>query len=917
MTELIYAAIDLETTGLKAGLDEIIEVGIVRCTPDRVLDTYSTLVRPMEMPPLRVQRLTGITPDDLRNAPTWDDVAEQVEDMLNGAVLVGHNVEFDARFLQAAGIELGRQVDTLELSRIVDPVSPSHRLGELCQRYGVIIPNAHRALDDAEAARQVFLKQRERYADLPSEARSELAEIVAGADFFWSSGQILREWETQTPRLGDTETARRPVEAAGRPADVSLPTGTLLQLTERAFASVEDQGFERREEQLAMARDVANALQYGGSLVVEAGTGTGKSLAYLVPAALWALKLGRTVMIATNTINLQQQLVGNDVELARRLIRGISPEAADALEAAVVKGRGNYLCQERLDTEIQRAGRWEEPAVLARVATWRHVSVHGDRAEMRLPPEHGKHWPEFNAERMRCLSDRTCEYTHGGKAGSCFVQQVQRLAQRSHIVIVNHSLLAVDLLHNAALVPDAAVVIVDEAHLLEDAVTDQLSVEITESRLMETIMELADHTDEIVAAANSAGLSFRASTMEQAVEAAELALAEVFERIAELVSLYRDERDQHSDTMKVTSGVRNSREWSELEERWAATHETLTQLISEIDQAVSSAEPDAERPRFDVVEAIEQLRERLTEVDSVVSRHSETTVAWVKRQTRRSEQTALHSAPLSVAEALQPLWTQKHSTILTGATLGSSDEPGAEFRFLRERLGVDEDADERVYGSPFDYEQHARVFLPIEAHEPNDLHYDDFVAMAVKQLALAAGGQTMVLFRSYRALNAVTRQVAGDLELAGLSLVRQGRDGSAARMVEALRSDPRTVVFGVQALWTGVDIPGPALSQLIIARLPFDPPTDPVLKARADQYDNPFLDFALPNAVIQFRQGVGRLIRAGDDRGAIVILDGRMLHRDYGATFRRALPPAPVLELPLTQVAAEVKKFLPLRETTT
>ena len=911
MPDDIYAALDLETTGLKAGFDEIIEVGIVRCTPERVLDSYTTLVRPLEMPPLRIQRLTGITPEELRTAPAWDEVSERVQALLEDAVLVGHNIEFDAKFLRAAGVTLGRQVDTLELSRIVDPVSPSHRLGDLCRRYDVAIPNAHRALDDAEAARQVFLKQRERYAGLPLEARVELAEVVAGADFFWSTGQVLREWEMSAPRSDGTKLVRNPVEAGGKPADVPLPDGSLVRLSEQALEQLPTLGYERREEQLAMARDVANALQYGGTQIVEAGTGTGKSLAYLVPAALWALKLGRTVLISTHTLNLQQQLAGNDVEFARRLIRDISPEAADALRATVVKGRGNYLCQDRLDTEIQRTGRWEDPAVLARVATWRNLSQDGDRAELRLPPEHVKYWDSFSAERMRCLSDRTCIYTSGAKAGACFVQRVQREAQRAHIVIVNHSLLAIDIAHGAALVPDSPVVIIDETHLLEDVATNHLSMEMTESWLMEAVMELAEHADDIAAAAMAAGRRLEAATIEKSTNEAELALAEVFDRIAELVSLYRDDRNQSFDVVTVTSGVRGSNEWSELEERWAAAYLSLSQLAAEVYQAVSSATPDSDETRIDIIDAIEQLRERIGEMNSVISTHSDAVVSWIKRQKRRSEQTGLHSAPLSVAEALQPLWTQKHSTILTGATLATSDEPGAEFTFLRERLGVNEEADESIYGSPFDYEHNARVFVPIEAPDPNDAEYEDFVSSAVKQLSIAAGGRTMVLFRSYRAMDQAAKLVAGDLELAGLALVRQGRDGSAARMVEALQSDPRTVVFGVQALWTGVDIPGQALSQVIVARLPFDPPTDPVLKARSQQYDNPFRDFSLPNAVIQFRQGVGRLIRSQTDVGVAVILDGRMLRRDYGATFRRALPPAPVLEMPLIQVAAEVKKFLP------
>ncbi len=917
MPDQIYAAIDLETTGLKAGRDEIIEVGIVRCTPDEVLDTFTSLVRPLEMPGLRVQRLTGIDLDELAAAPQWHEVEEQVKELLDGATLIGHNIDFDLNFLREAGISLSTPaVDTLELARIVDPLAPRHRLSDLCERYGITGGEAHRALSDAEAARQVFLELRERFDDLPHPARTDLAQIVAGSDFFWSVGRVLREWEQSSPRSAQANVLMRQIVGpGGEPTRAGLPDGSLVQLTERAFALIEEDGFERREEQLAMARDVANSLQHGGTLLIEAGTGTGKSLAYLVPAALWALKVGRTVLISTNTINLQQQLAGNDVELTRRLIAGVAPEAATALSATVVKGRGNYLCQDCLDGEVEAAGNRGDPSLLARVAIWRHLSPAGDRAELRLPPDQAKLWSSFSADGKLCFSDESCTYTNGTRAGECFLQQVERQAKRSHIVITNHALLVTSIIRSSMLIPDAPVVIIDEAHTLEKVATDQLSLEMNEAWLMEAVTAVSKEFDRLAERSSSQDLQKLSLELQAAADRLELSLADIFDRVSEFVARYRVERGTREDRVTLTAGVRNSEEWAALEELWERSISELSQLttmtldtLEEESSSADSEEPSPARALDTGKLWLTILRDRMTQMNDVISTHSDATVAWVERENRRLELTGLHSSPLNVAEALGPLWERKHATILTGATLATSDEPGREFSYLRDRLGI-EDQDEALYDSPFDYEHHAKVFLPLEAPDGNDSNHNDFVADAVKQLAIAANGRTMVLFRSYDAMGYVVKQIEDSLEAHGLQVLRQGRE-SPTRIVEALLADHRSVAFGVAALWTGVDVPGEALSQLIVTKLPFDPPNDPVLKARSEQYPNSFRDFALPNAVIQYRQGVGRLIRSSTDKGVIVVLDGRVLRRDYGVVFRRALPREPQY-LPLMQVVAEVKRFLP------
>ncbi len=921
----IYAAVDLEMTGLKPGFDEIVEVGIVRCTPEDVIDRWSTLVRPLEMPPLRVQRMTGISEQMLGDAPSWDQVDGKIRELLDDATLIGHNVGFDESFLEVVGIESASpSIDTLPLAQMLDPDAPSHRLGDLCQRYGVRLDDAHRALADAEAARQLLLKLTDSFSRLPLPARDALSEIGATGSMFWAPGRVIRTWTRDLPRTvsqNDSATQHRSVSRV--PERVDLPRGSLASLTQAAFASLYNDQFEHRTEQLEMARDVAETLQNGGTLIVEAGTGTGKSLAYLVPAALWALKTGSTVIVSTHTINLQQQLEHKDVEFARRLIAGVSSEAAEALRATVVKGRDHYLCQQKLDRELGRCADWEDPLLLARAAVWRSLTERGDRSELRLPAPMAELWPKLSASNTACLSDRTCEYAMNG---SCFLLRMQRQAAGSHIVIANHALLVRALTSGAITVPESPVVIVDESHALEDVATDQLSLAMNESWIREPLELAGEGPDALSRRANEQGLIAEAQGLQQRVEQSNEALNSFFDRIAAFVSEYADDRSSQEDRVTLSQGARNSNAWSELEVAW----EEMRPLLGEVADSVEEiGESLAERARestgeesrtldsvgLDARNLLEDLTARIARLERSMTEYRLEEVSWAARATRKTGAGSVNAAPLSVAEHLKPLWRDNHATVLTGATLATSSSEASPFGFLRERLGI-EDAAESQYGSPFDYERRCRIYLPTDIPDADSSEHHDAVAEAVRTLAVAAGGRTMVLFRSYGAMNQVARRVGQDLEEAGLVLLRQGRDGSAAAVVEALRSDPRSVAFGVNALWTGVDVPGDALLLLIVTRLPFVPPYDPVLRARGQQYDNEFMEFSLPAAILQFRQGVGRLLRTQSDIGAVVILDGRVASRRYGQLFLDALPPAPVKRTPINAVANELRDFLPAPETT-
>jgi len=763
---------------------------------------------------------------------------------------------------------------------------------------------------------RVFVSLENLFTRLPLSARDALDEI-ASQDLFWSPGRILRQWSLGATRVASSQReASRP--SYGPLERVNLPRGSLAELTAQAFASISDERFEERAEQLDMARDVADTLQGGGTLIVEAGTGTGKSLAYLVPAALWALKTGNTVIVSTHTINLQQQLESKDVEFARRLIAGVSPEAAEALKSTVVKGRDNYLCQEKVDRELGRVTDWQDPLLLARAAVWRSTTERGDRAELRLPTPMLQQWEQLTARDTPCLSDPGCQYVTNG---ACFLSRIQREAASSHIVIANHALLVRSLVTGSVTLPDSAVVIVDESHALEGVATDQLSLEMNEPWMLHMIQRGVEGPDSLVQVAERAGLRTAPQRLKQTAAQAEVPLQGLFDQIGSFASEYADHQRGNEDRVILSQATRNTEAWSDLELLWEDTHALLGQLAEDVEAIVKDSSSAAigkhgEEERalqsltIEARNLLDELSDRRQHLNRAMTEYSYDDVDWVAREHRKSGLTSVHTAPLSIATHLQPLWQERHAAVLTGATLATNEQDHDAFSYLRDRLGI-RDAAEAQYGSPFDYARRCRIYIPADSLDANDPEHHDSVAHAVKTLSIVAGGRTMVLFRSYSAMDQVAKRIGQDLEQAGLVLLRQGRDGAPAAIVDALRRDPKSVVFGVAALWTGVDIPGDALSLLIVPRLPFAPPNDPVLKARGEQYRNEFLEFSLPAAVLQFRQGMGRLIRTQSDIGAAVILDGRVTRKRYGPHFLDALPPAPVIRMPIAEVANDLRDFLP------
>ena len=682
-----------------------------------------------------------------------------------------------------------------------------------------------------------------------------------------------------------------------------------------------------------MARDVARVIYAGGVGLIEAGTGVGKSLAYLVPAAIWAVANGQRVLIATHTKNLQSQLSDNEIDRLRTMIARESPEIAGALRATVLRGRINYLCRRNLDRAVKAwLDRDDDLAnlsetLLARAIVWAESSSTGDREELRLSEDDDGGWDRLSAEGASCLRDR-CSYV---KEGTCFLHQAYKRAGRSHLIVGNQWLLVASLLNEHSHVPYAPVVIIDEAHFLEDVATGMLERKVSQSRFLNPINRIASEsprrTKTLVQQALQAGVQPPGSLTVESRRTRD-AIAGFWEQIERFYTeTYGDD-----PSLRLTPKVRKSPSWRRVAQRWQASNAQVGTLIGQLDELARSArerEQDAsdnEQVRLrelvdDASRTAQRLRDAADTVRDILDadlEDLEETVSWIEVEARDTGDSSLmlKSAPINVGPRLSELlWApvdphlQRRAIVLTSATLTVNKQ----WYFLRRRLNLPP-AHEKRYGSPFDYERNSRIFVATDMPEPppRDEQPDEWeaaLAQAILRLADASQGRALVLFTSYDAMNHVAERVHAELQEQDLKLKVQRRDGSPAEVTQALRDEPRTVVFGVNSLWTGVDIPGKNLSLLIVCRMQFNHIDDPVHAARSEEYADSFGSFTLPLALLRLQQGFGRLIRSHSDRGVCVILDPRVATKNYSGNVRRSLPRR-IKRASVEEIAAGIRTFL-------
>lgn len=929
-----WVALDLETTGTDPAHDRIIEIGAIRFDRDRVLERYTTLVNPARLVPLRVERLTGIESVELIGAPRFSEVREHLRRFIGDSPVVGQNISFDMTFLRGEGLDVRNGlVDTFELASIVVAGAPAYNLAALCRYFGVVLDNAHRAMDDADAARQVFLHLLARIESLPRPVIEEVLRVTARAP--WPARAVFESALRVAPDAPAGQGSLRPIRPERPrggpwrdPVDVDAVAEVLEPggLFARAFP-----GYQHRPGQVRMARAVADALNDGDLLAVEAGTGIGKSLAYLLPLVMYAARNRATAVVATNTIALQDQLLGKDIpDLLRSLeAAGIQEVGGTRLEDLAVeslKGRTNYLCRRRW-ANVRRTPpeSVDEARQLARLEVWVPSTTTGDRGELPQMPADGLIWSRVSPQPDNCLTS-DCSVL---RAGQCFLANARNRAATAHLVVTNHSLLLASVASEGAALPPFELLVVDEAHHLEDQATQQLGRQASRGDwgvlldrcamegpggaplgLTADLATLAMHLPD--AAEELRDLSGR---LLQTVTRLRPQATDLFRRLGHVAN-QRGGRDSDR-RIRVTDEVRSTASWRPVTQAEEAVRESgfeLQRLLARSEGLIrdhgTSLEPGELLLEIDSIRLV--LDGLLDLASSVVAEPMPDVIQWVDPG-QAEEQVLMAEAPLDVAPSLQEkLFGPLHAAIVTSATLSAGD---GTLGYFRRRTGL-EDCQELIVPGPYDYNNAALLVVPTDIPEPGQQGYQDGVDAALEHLVRAAQGRTLVLFTSHSALRLAHKAIKARLEEDGIAVLGQGIDGSARQILNALRENPRSVVLGAASLWEGVDVVGDTLSLLVIARLPFAVPSDPIYQARSELFQDAFAEYAVPQAVIRFKQGFGRLIRSEGDIGAVAVLDRRVDTKRYGQSFLAALPDVRTYRAPSERCAMAVERWLdPARRT--
>jgi len=647
------------------------------------------------------------------------------------------------------------------------------------------------------------------------------------------------------------------------------------QFVERVHAFFSENGplskarnFEFRPQQQEMAARVAQALEEERHLVVEGGTGVGKSLAYLVPAILFALERHKKAIVSTYTINLQEQLLHKDIPILKKVL-------PVEFEAALMKGRQNYLCPRRLERALQSAKELftgPEESELQRLAEWASTTPDGSLSDLSVEPD-PKVWTQVCSEAHVC-TQKTC-----GQNPRCFYQQARKRLLAADVIVLNHTLLFILLgspdvqqERESGFVFPNDFIVFDEAHTVEQVASRQIGIGVSQYGLRATIQRLYNSRT-------------RKGLFTVMRDAAGVRLA------AELI----DDVDKFFAAVESKSDFRKGREFRVRDIDFVPDTITrrLTVLQARITEVVKRA--DDEVLKAELQEFGRRVRDARDGIATFLEQSAPKHVYWIERTGKSERFLALNAAPVDLAPVLRRMLFREDCCCVTTSAALAVSRP--DLAYFRERIGA-MDAEPLQLGSPFNFQRQMKIFVVQKMPDPRDAPYHRELERWIAHFVEKTEGCAFVLFTNYGDM----QQVAGTMQRffvdKGMNLLVQGAGSPRSKLLEQFKSTPRSVLFGTDSFWGGVDVPGEALSNVIITRLPFAVPDHPLIEAKLELIEerggDPFTEYSLPEAILKLRQGVGRLIRTKSDCGIIVILDNRIVTRPYGRAFLQALPKCPV-----------------------
>lgn len=949
-----FLVLDFETTGNHPNRgDRIIQIGAVVFEGGRVTDRYSTLVHPGCSIPAFISNLTGITDEMVEGAPLLEEVLPTLLKLVDGKVLVAHNALFDLSFLNEALLEQGYHpysgsvIDTVELARILLPSAESYRLSDLASFLGMEHDRPHQADSDAETTAYLLQYLLAKLDLLPLVTIQRL--IPLSKHFASDIEELLKNREQQllkTARPYDQEADSYDVyrHLALRHRDVTFehdeeitgdfPGESFEQFRETLFGEGgllqrEFPQFEKRSAQLEMMNQVYQAFEGSTHLMVEAGTGTGKSWAYLLPSLYWASQTGQKVVISTNTIQLQEQLFQRDVPLISRIW-------PDHPRVELMKGRGNYLCLRKFEQSIEGTDSFKEDGesalIKSQMLVWLTETESGDWEELNMSQSGKRFWYQVQSDANSCLN-RHCPWF-----SRCFYHRSRQHTQDADVIITNHSLLFTDLRSEHNILPSYQYAVIDEAHHLEESASYHLGKSLNAvqldillktfagnqgSGLLFRLMQAVQEWDGTI----YSRLSAHVDPIFQQWEKARRAVRELFTVLMEWVrqtsgqSTFAEKREiryhpndwGHSWNEPIRSAAQNA-------------VDELIFLARELEHVYNSliVEEIPFTARALVIDwngAMKNIQYYAEMIYELILDHHEDGVYWMETDGNRSRNgIQLYQVPVDVSIMLrEEFFEKKESVVLTSATISVNQS----FDYPLSRLGLSDLYQQGlvstgVLPSPFQYKKQTLLCIPTDF--PNikgisESEYSKYLVGSLGELAETTNGRMLVLFTSYQMLRQVYEPLKERLSSSDIRVLGHGIDSSSRSiLLKHFKNSEKSVLLGTSSFWEGVDIPGKDLSCLVITKLPFSPPNHPVTEARSERLrqmgKNPFLSLSVPQAVIRFKQGFGRLVRSREDKGVVVIFDRRIVEARYGGQFLRSLPEPAMIQRPFTEILEEIKNWL-------
>lgn len=938
-----FVAIDVETTGLDANGDRIIEIGAVRFRDGQEAEEFSSLIRCPFPLPENIIRLTGIRDAMLKTAPDEKSVLNEFLGFVGEDPLVGHNVQFDLSFLHGgfkrtkSRENLGKRncADSALIARVLLPTLPSRSLSALARYFGLPGRNGHRALPDARRSGQVLINLLSYFERVDIKAVALLRRLAEGlhhpsawifaawSDHLMQTSSLEGRFQPHNlPYLTDNILGKLPSgQMAEAKRDEDRDEGDYERIDEDEISSFFESnssfarsfpGFEFRPQQEEMAKAVATNFNEGGYLAAEAGTGVGKSLAYLVPAIYWAQSNrdhAERVIVSTNTRNLQDQLFFKDL-----------PSLVDHLpfrfSAVLLKGRSNYLCRRRwenLTTDQPLRLSSGERLSLLPLVLWADQTRTGDIAEVGAFGGEGS-----NAVWGRIASDPgTCRGKRCQQRSRCFHQRIRAAAARAHILVVNHALLMSDLAADRIPIGAYSTLVIDEAHHLERAASQHLGKELNAwmFRSWTSRMYDAEGVPTGLLAQILLGLGAASSdhpvlpglkrsleeTADQIVHLRQ-ASADFFQQVTSRVRQQVPPQDNtYSQKLRLREpgnflGISSPTEVP-LMQVVSAVDRSLGQCVSALSDVPVSALPRKEDWQDELSAAREEIQQIQETLRFFFAAVSDDWVYWAELPRRQEYDALLYAAPLNAGDILRhQLFAPLRSAVMTSATLTVAGR----FHYFLRKVGLHEQDNARTLqpvrvlrlGSPFDFERQMLIGLPSYLPSPRQPQFEQEVIRLMQATLQRLPRGTLGLFTSHRMLTAVGEALGR--EKAERRLLVQGQNGSRDQLLRRFREEPGSILLGTDSFWEGIDVMGEALELLLVAKLPFEVPSEPLVEARLEKLKaegkDPFMYYTVPEAIIRLRQGIGRLIRSRTDRGAALICDSRLVSSRYREAFLQSLP---------------------------